>query len=114
MKTVPTSILIIILLGTCTHAQEKSAPQSFQLTEISDFHHDVNYLKMISKKLLMNAAAIDSKKLSTGAIMQITGGVLIAGFVLTITVFKQDIFTTLPLALLGSGIALIFMGSSLE
>ncbi len=114
MKTVLISILTSIVLFNCTYAQEGSVTQIIPLIEITDSPQDINHLKVISKKLLMNAAVIDSKILTTGEIMQITGGVLIAGFVLTITVFKQDIFTTLPLALLGSGVALIFMGSSLE
>jgi hypothetical protein len=71
-------------------------------------------LKSISKQLLLDSLNLNSTTISTGIIMQITGGVLIIGFLLSITVFKQDIFTALPLSLLGSGIALIFIGSSLE
>lgn len=76
--------------------------------------NDLYQLKLISKQLLLSSVNQNSSKLSPGEIIQITGGALIAGFILAITAFKYDIFTTLPLSLLGSGIALIFIGSSME
>lgn len=114
MKKLLIMLLIVSVLVPNVSAQIHQAFADELKNDIKIELQHFNQLKAFSKQMMLNSPSQKSTKLSTGVIMQITGGVLIAGFLLSITVFKQDIFTALPLSLLGSGIALIFMGSSLE
>lgn len=114
MKKSLIMFLIISALSSNANAQTHQAFTNELKNDFKIKSHHVNQLKAFSKQMLLDSPSQKSSKFSTGVIMQITGGVLIAGFLVSIIVFKQDIFTALPLSLLGSGIALIFMGSSLE
>lgn len=114
MKKLLIMLLIVSALVPNVSAQTHQAFTNELKNDFKIEIHHVNQLKAFSKQMLLNSPSQKSSKLSTGVIMQITGGVLIAGFLVSIIVFKKDIFTALPLSLLGSGIALIFMGSSLE
>lgn len=65
-------------------------------------------LELLKSKLQLNNSS--SGSISGGETLQIAGGVCAAAFLVTVVFFKQDIFSTLPMVLLGSSVILVFLG----
>jgi len=61
--------------------------------------------------LIMNSNNSYQMKVEKNTVLQVIGVASIIGFIASVTIFREELFSTIPLSLLGIGILFIILGT---
>lgn len=104
IKIIISIVFVIVLFNSAIYSQTFS-----NYSNIDSLRYTVLY-NFYKENLIIQNNNLNQIQLTDGEILQLIGGIFGIGFIASVTVFKQDIFSTLPMSLLGASLLFLFIG----
>ncbi len=106
-------IIFVLLISSFSYCQNLSTFLNKNETGkyYEGIREPVGLKKIELSNLIKKLAYKPSPPIEKNTVFQVIGVTSLVGFVASVTIFKQELFGTLPLTLLGTGIIFIFLGA---
>ncbi|MBZ0200892.1 MAG: hypothetical protein K8H86_13560 [Ignavibacteriaceae bacterium] len=98
-------IFVIVFLSTINAQVKKDTnPLDMKVVSLSEYEK-----KIVIIEEFKNNIANQPIEMNSNTTFRILGGVALLGFLASVTIFKENLFGTVPLTLLAAGMALFLM-----
>ena len=111
LKQLLFGIIVALLFYSHLTAQEMEMISNFSSVGTKIDTRSYYEKKQELLNLIMNSNNSYQMKVEKNTVLKIIGVASIIGFIASVTIFREELFSTIPLSLLGIGILFIILGT---